>query len=825
VSKPRRVVPLLPVIARDRLVNDLIDPLPRVVKLVAPAGYGKSTLARAVSERTGATALVDLTYVQTAIDASRTFVEALSARVEPTRREIIAEQSVMCGSDTGAWQSLVLECLRSSDSDVLVLENAESVAGNDAVLRLIERWLGRAPERLNVFICARVDVGLRLGRFAGPDRTRVIGADELRFDRDDIALLFANVQLKRGELEAIERFTRGWPIVALMLYTIARRGRLATYLSEDHDVADLYGYLASEVYRFLDRDQQTVLEAAAAIPEVRESDLAAFFGNAEFIASLEALDQDTPFLARGEGGKIDVHPAMRQMLAQRTNHDQILAQLYAKLDRSDGGVRAAQIAFHRNRPDDAATAVVEGVGPFGLTVPSPEVNQILSALPEAIFYKYPTLWSAAALTRATLDVVGWIEAGERLFEAFTAATPPDIRLGVFSVLAQGYVNRGRFADAEVLIDRLREANGDLPLVQMVLGFWGTVLRAYRGEAVEIEAFQRDNAPLLAAVGWRALCEYDVIARIHRIHGNRTEERATLERSVEIARSSGIPIIIAACLNDAAFGAWLWGEDALFEQKVAQLDEVLNPVIRGGFAHFLGCIRGRGLVTPVASEKLKTRAYSYLIAATLAKSDGERRNLAGQAVVAADQSSQRYFQVLTRIGLAFADVPGRDAHLSEAERIAAETASEELQHAVHAIRRGDAAGTMFEALARRFGAAATRTPARVLVDVAAGTVAIDGLREPLRPREAALVGFLAIAGRPVRRDEIVRALWPSHDHDAAAATFKTYVSRLRRIAGDPKFIVLEAARYRLGAPATISGNDGGAVPADNWPWLARALRSH
>lgn len=285
----------------------------------------------------------------------------------------------------------------------------------------------------------------------------------------------------------IEEFSRGWPIVVMMLYTIARRGRLAKYVQERQDSADLYGYLASEVYRFLSDDQRSVLEAAAAIPDARESDLTTLFG-ARTVPALEALESETPFVVRRPDGRIEVHPALREALADRTDSDVVLERLYTELDRSDGGVRAAQIALHRRRLDDAAAAIAGAAGPYLVSTPSAEVNHIISVIPEDVAYRYPALWSAVAVARGSRDIVAYIEAGERLFETLDSTTPPDVRIGLYSALTNCYLNRGRFKDAEVLARRFRETMEDEPVASMLISFWKTVLSTYRGQHLDVELF-------------------------------------------------------------------------------------------------------------------------------------------------------------------------------------------------------------------------------------------------------------------------------------------------------------------------------------------------
>ncbi len=814
---------LVPTIDRERLVAQL-QPLPRLLRIVAPAGYGKTILARALLARNEHAGVCDLSYTADPPAIVRAAVEAALVGEDDQRRAAVVEQFLGVGDTTSQWIAFGRSILQDiSQPRVLCFENCEAIADRADLCRAIEELLRGASPRLHVVSCARVELGLRLFGFAGPDQTLVIDADDLRFDREEIARVFAGIALDRPTIERIVSYTEGWPIVVMMLHALAKRGRLKDYLQGRRDEADLYGYLADEVYRYLNDTERAVLEALAAIPEATEGDLGALIP--AFAPSLVTLERETPFVTRTARGTIEVHPALRQMIASRCDPVVVLERLFEVVPRDDGGVRAAQIALHMGRPRQAAQSLANIEGGYWLSTPTPELNALLSAIPSDILTEFPQLWNVSTYARAYGgDPSRWIEEGERVYATCDESTPDTLRAGVAASLMNAYLRHGRFADMEAFAQRVlaNPSASSGPLTESVVTFWRTAMLAYSGLDFDVATLHARFETFMATPSTRALIEYDLVARHHRIHGDRVAERAALERAVDVALPTHIPYLCVLVVMDAAFGAWFWGEDDRYERYLELLETLVKPPIEPACRHFIGCARGRAAKTPLGTEKLKSRAYAFVIAASLEHRAHERLRHLRDAVVAADHADQPFAQVLARVPLALCSAgEERERTFEEAQRIADRTDSQALREAVAAVRAGTS-GTMLDALVRRF-VTTTETAAcsrRAEIDLAAGSVTIAGVGARLSEREAELLALLALRGT-VHRDDILDALWPELDGDRAAASLKTYVSRLRRTAGEKSFIILDQAGYRLGAAPTLRNGNTVATRFQRWSWFDEA----
>ncbi len=97
----------------------------------------------------------------------------------------------------------------------------------------------------------------------------------------------------------------------------------------------------------------------------------------------------------------------------------------------------------------------------------------------------------------------------------------------------------------------------------------------------------------------------------------------------------------------------------------------------------------------------------------------------------------------------------------------------------------------------------------------GTVAIrrNGVTVQFdRPRQGAVLTRLALrAGRPVRQDELVRAVWGQAPPRSATGNLYTYISELRKILGEPSVLYTDRDGYRL----DVRVQDVDTLEFDSW----------
>lgn len=799
-----RRVSLLPTIERERLIAEFRAADAQVVKLIAPAGYGKTTLAAALANPDESVARCDCLQMRSPIDCIRGVLEAMGNVLPEPDRLAIANAFISLGDDQDEWLRYARRVFElDRKPGVLVFDNGEALVDKPEVRSSIERLLREISPDLRIIFCSRVDVPVNFARFAGPERTMRIGPDELRFDRVEIALLLSRVGVSSSVVARIDTFTQGWPMLVMMLCVLAKRGRLEAYLSGSGlDVTDLYSYLASEVLASLEPSARDLLEVTVALPEARETDLEVLYGSAT-AAQITELQHGTPFLSRTRG-TLDVHPAIAEILNKNSTRGAELARKISDELAAREPVRAARIAAHLGEYDRAASLLENSR--YVLSMPSPDLIETIYSIPPEALVRHPAVWNVASYARClSRDPTEWLDEAHRVLAVMPQDTPIDVRVELFFSIMNVYTQRGEFAKARRFSASFAKTPaGKDPMGAMTVRHWEIVKDVFRGRFVDRELCEKAFGPLLSVNMIGILWDFDAFARHERLAGHAAEERALLERAVDNAKAANV-ILHCLTLFEAVFGAWFWGDDKRFDRYVDELKSAAHPSTERAMAFFLAACSGRIGSAKTGTEQLKVRAYAYLIGAAKERSLDRRRTLLNEAVVNADKCGQPFAAAIARVALGVTDPDGAKAVLGEASSLARQTWSIVFQEAVDDVRHGRRAGHMLSAFVKRYReerADVSCALNRIAISLVKGTVRVEDSAIPLSGREFELLVFLALRSGPAATEVLTGALWPESDADRARSSLKVTLSRLRGRLGDPSLIVATQNGYALAAEPDV-----------------------
>lgn len=796
---------LLPSLGRERLIHDYRVSRPRLLKLVAPAGYGKTTVAREICRTTRSSGVVDCLRADTPVELYRAFIVACVGASEPDALQRMGEAFIGLGPDETAWLAYLDQTIqRFSAPDVVTFENAEAIAGFDRVGNAIERSLLLVPESTRLIVCARVDPPQGFSRFSPPPQTLRFGIDDLRFDRNEVASLFEHVGANSRLIDQIFEFTLGWPMLAMMMFMLAKRGRLPASISERTlGETDVYNYLLAEVFESLDPSGRDILELAARVPGLTISDLHVLLGTVAENALL-AIRDATPFISVDENNGISIHPAVAETL--RASSSRGIVQRNALVDAlsAEFPLRAALIAANAKEYDRAAELLQEAR--YWLRSPSPEVIEILYLLPLESLIRYPAVWNAASYVRAfSRHSSEWLADAERVIRFFDNDTPDDIRVELFAGFMNVYVQRGEFSRAHALLEEFATTSaGQSPMGAITIKLWEAIADIYLGGYADRDWWERELGSLLGAVKWlRILIDTEAFGRTARLAGDRVAERAILERSCDEAAALGDHVLKYLTLVEALFGAWLSGEDDLYRRYFKMLGEAIHPTTERAATLLRAACRGEFPLSLPDTEQIKVRSYAYLIASANAQG-ALRLEYAVEAMVAADRSQQPLPMICSRIAIAIVDSSQADVLLIAAAEIASHTWSSSLQSAVLAVRNGSLDGHFLAPLARRFQSVPenVQKPKNLLVEILTGIIRFDGAEIRLSAREFEFLSFLATRAAPTSRESIAASIWPDLDENRGVGAVKVTLSRLRSKLGDPGLIVSTPAGYVLNGHVEI-----------------------
>ena len=271
VSKLHRPLVRPGTVRRSQLVDRLSRPgVGPIVSVVAPAGYGKTTLLSQWAERSGQTFAwvsldeadndpkVMLTYIAEALDE----VEPIDGRVFDA---LVSPASSVPGS---AVPRLGAAFSSMSEQVVLVLDDVH-VLRNRECRTALSMLADHVPEGSRLVLAGRAEPPLRIARLRAEGRILEIGPRELSLSRQEASALLHGADLTLGadEMMALYQQTEGWAaglyLGALYLKDGGSLGRAAaSFGGDDRFVND---YLESELLSRISPGQREFLTRTAAL--------------------------------------------------------------------------------------------------------------------------------------------------------------------------------------------------------------------------------------------------------------------------------------------------------------------------------------------------------------------------------------------------------------------------------------------------------------------------------------------------------------------------------------------------------------------------------
>jgi LuxR family maltose regulon positive regulatory protein len=309
-------------VGRPRLIDRLAQPSPRrVVSVVAPPGFGKTTLlAQWAQQSRRAFAWVSveepdndpkvlLSYIATALNAVQPISERVFGALASPGSSVPGSVVPRLGAAFTAMTSPVVLVL----DDVHLLHNRECQA---AVAALAEQ----VPAGSQLVLAGRARPPLRYARLRAEGWITEIGPGDLVLSAGEAASLLREAGVTLGEDEAAElhRHTEGWPAALYLAALHLRAGgslprAAATFGGANRQVSD---YLEAELLSRLSSRQRLFLTRTAVLERLSAPLCTAVLEDHGSATTLAELARSNLLLVPlgGQGGWYRYHHLFRDML-------------------------------------------------------------------------------------------------------------------------------------------------------------------------------------------------------------------------------------------------------------------------------------------------------------------------------------------------------------------------------------------------------------------------------------------------------------------------------------------------------------------------------
>jgi ATP/maltotriose-dependent transcriptional regulator MalT len=796
------------ILPQTRLLERLIASEPRLVRLCAPAGYGKSSLARLFARRFDRHAICDCAGVCDAIEFADRAMSALAG--ESQGGDAIAiDRLRLHASEAGAeaWSRALLEAWKTrQERSLLIIENASAVAEDPGTLALLGDMLAVRPAERVLLLSSRTPLPLRVAHHLAPHQTLSLSSSELRFESEEAASIFEGTDLSPETVDRIVRLTCGWPIVLLLL------ARFAHYEADIEGLIDrlegvafgsLHEYLATEVLSELTPEMMSAMLAAAAIPHASLEDISAAAGIRHATAIIDGL-QRLPGFILPDAGTYQPHPLL--LGALRAHHADDFADYVLRAARENEGLgdylRAAEL-YHSFGDDDLAAAALERLPAATLQAPSQPLIDVLVKIKMSTLCAYPNLWIATLRYRhETVDPAKLYDEAARLLQSISPQAAPSVHRRLRVRLAMLAQELERLAEARKLVESGEPAGSfeESPEEQRLILMTSAIVAAKQGRFSEADRFVEESDAVHGARHVRFDAQRAEIAMEKaRFLGDWHGLLKMSEEALHAAQRSGVTPRIIEAAREVAWAAWYCNDDA----RAVAANQMLEDCGDTEVLLFARCVDAVLSGTPIgAPPRLLQLARWH---AALAVRDVERSSeLFDRAIDGIDSVENDFLRIAIRVCAALL-LPRQRRRLLEARVIAGRIESAPLQASLELLI--DSPEPADYGIFGHMAARAARSPLKVRQDV----LFVDVLRGQVR-RGAELLhvsdrGFellVALALLPVgaSNEELAGAIWPALRSEAALNALKMCVSRTRAQIAEKEAIRSTKGGYALGERVAI-----------------------
>lgn len=342
VTLARTRIPVLPpnFLSRKHLFPLLENPAPHTTVVLAPAGYGKTTLvAEWAQTQRDRTIWVTLTESDTLEEMSSIFIQATRNIIPGFAPWFDTESGIRPVENVRRWGN---ELLAQGRDFVLVIDNLRQHTARDVdiAVKLIEQF----PPNLQFVTIRRDSIETVYATFSSRGPLTVVGTHELAFSLDEIKALAATrkVALDNPEIRESIEAARGWPsATSLIFHQISKSGQSIDFEKVIATQSNPLRALVTSALDTLNAESRFILTSLSAIDEFTHQQAEVILGDKYDYDLINSIGLEGNFYTHGLGPEKSFHFSnlVREVLLTELRKDK-----YRKMR-----IHAALLAFHENR--------------------------------------------------------------------------------------------------------------------------------------------------------------------------------------------------------------------------------------------------------------------------------------------------------------------------------------------------------------------------------------------------------------------------------------------------------------------------------------------
>ncbi len=434
------LIPELPQLLSRRRLTDLLHSREyKLIMLVAPMGFGKTSLAREYAAwvghhnpgQPGAFAWLSLDQKHIKWNV-RLFLQVLFRALkhenaaprlnlgplELTLNELKSDLELTSEVLSSLIYSFINILADYSQPLLLVLDDFHAISENPQIIEIVNTLLLNTPTNLRILINSRLFPGLDVLRLTMEDQFLLINKGHLRFTREEIAALLILRGKDPSLAERVEKRSEGWAaMVMLSLRAITNAAEISFVGESSNPLTNLFGSLVEETLRNLDGQLRHFLENCSILEAWMDAAVTgALLGDTTkgdkqalaYLSQLEKLGLTEPHkmtMPDGETSKTvyRLHILLKEQLEAGldTERAALLHHRAAAYYESKGEWLLAFQHYLKINEHLEAAALLENVltEQFKLSNNVAEIGQYLERLDENILNNYPHLLLVAGMNR------------------------------------------------------------------------------------------------------------------------------------------------------------------------------------------------------------------------------------------------------------------------------------------------------------------------------------------------------------------------------------------------------------------------------------------